>query len=393
VKPALGRAANREVIVVNFISTSWGRRAVNRRLVAFAVALASVWLCIGASPAFAQEKSEWKAKWNALVAAAEKEGKLVISGPVGVVWRGPLLAFQKTFPKISVEYTPFNSRDFWPRVSQERRVGQYLWDLRVGGIDPFAYRMKRQGALDPVRAELIRPDVLDDAVWYGGLSGLFADKEKKFLPGFLLYRYPAGWVNRDMIPASKVATIKDLLRPELAGKIAIQDFRGGAAVSVLSVMIRDYGDDFVTKLMRSQHVIATRNNRQLAEWLIRGRYPIALAVSTDQLTLLQKQGVKMNVAPIEGLDVTVSGFGSVQLLKNRPHPAAAKLYVNWLLTKGTQTAIAKAVRVNSRRKDVPAGNPLTAIPADQVSKFTDSQAEPMLRYQREAVMLGRKVIK
>jgi hypothetical protein len=340
----------------------------------------------------AQAASDWRAEWAKLEAAAKKEGKLVLSGPVGVVWREPLMAFQTEYPDISIEYTPGNSRDFWPRVSQEHKVDQYLWDLRVGGIDPFAYRMRDAKSIDPVRPELILPEVINEANWYGGFEGLFADKEKKYLPGFLVYRFPPGWVNRDVIAADKLAKLSDLLKPDFAGKISLQDFRGGAAVSVLSVMIRDYGEEFVTKLIKDQKVVITRDNRQQAEWLIRGQYPIALAVSTDQLTLLKSRGVPMNIAPIEGLNVTVSGFGSVQLIKKRPHPNAARLYVNWLLTKRTQATITKAAGVNSRRVDVPIAQPLTAISPSDVAKFTDSQAEPMLRYQGAAVRLGRKLV-
>lgn len=340
----------------------------------------------------AETTDDWHAKWTKLEAAAKGEGKLVISGPVGTVWRDPLLAFQKEYPEIKIEYTPGNSRDFWPRVTQEQKVEQFLWDLRVGGIDPFAYRMRDAGAIDPVRPELILPEVTDEAAWYGGFNGLFADKEKQFLPGFLLYRLPPGWVNRDAITPDKLEKVTDLLKPEFDGKISIQDFRGGAAVSVLSVMIKQYGEEFVTKLMRDQKVVVTSDNRQQAEWLVRGQYPIALAVSTDQLTLLHKRGVKMNIAPLEGLDVTVSGFGSVQLIKKRPNPNAARLYVNWLLTKRTQDAITAAVGVNSRRRDAAIGEPLTAIKGDEIGRYIDSQAEPMLRYQGAAVRLGRELI-
>ena len=362
------------------------------RLHRLITAIAVVAAATLSATAAAQTTGDWHAEWAKLEAAAKREGKLVISGPVGTVWRDPLLAFQKDYPEIKIEYTPGNSRDFWPRVTQEQKVEQFLWDLRVGGIDPFAYRMRDAGAIDPVRPELILPEVTDEAVWFGGFNGLFADKQKQFLPGFLLYRLPPGWVNRDVIPADKVAKVSDLLKPEFEGKISIQDFRGGAAVSVLSVMIKQYGEEFVTKLMRDQKVVVTSDNRQQAEWVVRGQYPIALAVSTDQLTLLRKRGVKMNIAPLEGLDVTVSGFGSIQLIKKRPNPNAARLYVNWLLSKRTQDAITKAVGVNSRRRDAAIGEPLTAVKGEDVGRFTDSQAEPMLRYQGAAVRLGRELI-
>ena len=44
-----------------------------------------------------------------------------------------------------------------------------------------------------------------------------------------------------------------------------------------------------------------------------------------------------------------------------PHPNASKLFVNWLLSKDTQTMLMKAVQLNSQRADVPQGDPAEAV--------------------------------
>src|ERR1043166_2565453 len=61
--------------------------------------------------------------WDALVAAAEKEGQLSIAGPPGDTYRFALIDwFQKKFPKIKVEYNGASGRDQVPRVARERRT-------------------------------------------------------------------------------------------------------------------------------------------------------------------------------------------------------------------------------------------------------------------------------
>ena len=72
-------------------------------------------------------KVGWELAWEKTVAAAEQEGRVVISGPTRESWRNVLLTFEKDFPEIKVEYTGANSRDFWPRVFRERELDQHLW--------------------------------------------------------------------------------------------------------------------------------------------------------------------------------------------------------------------------------------------------------------------------
>src|SRR5437762_3171557 len=76
----------------------------------------------GAPPAAASagDRAAAPAGWDQTVAAARQEGRLVISAPANTIWREQLTAFQKDYPEIQVEYSGGNSRDFWPRVAQER---------------------------------------------------------------------------------------------------------------------------------------------------------------------------------------------------------------------------------------------------------------------------------
>ncbi len=49
----------------------------------------------------------------------------MVSAPASELWRTALATFQKDYPEIRLELTGANSRDFWPRLLQERRAGQY----------------------------------------------------------------------------------------------------------------------------------------------------------------------------------------------------------------------------------------------------------------------------
>ena len=137
-----------------------------------------------ASPSSTQaQASPDPMEWKKVIEAANKEGKLIISGEPSQEWRKVQVdLFQKEYPAIAVEFDGGAGRNFWPRVKQERSFGKKLWDLRSGGSDIQSIEARRDGALAPVRP-LLLPEIADDSKWIGGLEGIFLDREKKYVPG------------------------------------------------------------------------------------------------------------------------------------------------------------------------------------------------------------------
>ena len=333
------------------------------------------------------------ADWDTLVAAAKQEGKVVVSGPTRELWRTQLTSFEQTYPEIQVEYIGANSRDFWPRVFRERELGQYLWDLRVGGPDPQVYEAKDRGALDPIRPVLLLPEVLDEAKWFGGMDRMFFDREKKYALGFVSYISFVAYVNRDVIPDSALRSLRDLTDPRWRGKIVLQDPRGGAGLSAIEMLLEVYGEDLVRDLLTNQEIVVANDLRQQAEWLIRGRYPIALGIVPDAFLAFQDQGLEINIQPIpEDTSAIATGTGGVQLLERAPHPNAAKVYVNWLLTQAVQARLSEATRMNSRRLDVPVAHPLTAPDPARLASYIPSQVEAMVPVRAQAQRLARELL-
>ena len=58
----------------------------------------------------------------------------------------------------------------------------------------------------------------------------------------------------------------------------------------------------------------------------------------------------------EKLSSIVSAFGNLVAINKPPHPNAAKVFMNWVLSKEGQSAWVKATGENSRRVDVPPGD-------------------------------------
>jgi iron(III) transport system substrate-binding protein len=337
--------------------------------------------------------SGWRAEWDQTVAEAKREGRLVISGPANTIWREQLTAFQKEYPEIHVDYTGANSRDYFPRISRERQGGQYLWDLRIGGTDPQVFAAKDEGLFEPARSLLVLPDVVDDSKWFGGYDSIFADKERRFIPGFLATLAPVLFVNRDLVPEAEIRTERDLLDPKWKGRIAIQDPRGGAALAALATFYQVHGEPFVRDLL-SQDLLVTNDNRQIAEWMVRGRYPLAIGVRHSDLLVFQQEGLGKNVQPVRTEAVPLSiGSGSIQALTQAPHPNALKVFSNWLMTQRAQQALTQATGDNSRRADVPPAGPEMRPDPAQWDTYVPHQDEALLPVRLRTLELTNDLLK
>ena len=84
-----------------------------------------------------------------------------------------------------------------------------------------------------------------------------------------------------------------------------------------------------------------------------------------------------------------TGFGTVSMMDHAPHPNAAKLYINWLLSKAGQTDWGQTGH-NSRRLDVPHPDP-ASFPAAGAEYGAD-QSEAAIPSRDQAAALAKEFI-
>jgi iron(III) transport system substrate-binding protein len=339
-------------------------RSSGRRL-AGALGLACALALAFAGSAAAQSKGPAgpaDAQWQQAVAAAKKEGVLVLAGPPARSLRSALTDdFAKAYPDIKIEYVGGFPNELEPRILAERGAGRYLFDVYINGAPSAIFTLKTAGALEPMLPNLILPEVKDEKKWFGGFkpgTG-FADKAAPLT--FFLFDGTASavvHVNRKLVGRGELRSFKDLLDPKWKGKIVMDDpRREGPGINALAILAMSQGTDYVRQLL-AQQVTFTRQPRQIAEWVARGQYPIGVGVGTGPLTDLKKEGVGAEVELFSGEHANnafsmTPGWGGVALINRAPHPNAAKVYVNWLLSKQGQEAYVKPLETrNSRRVDV-----------------------------------------
>src|SRR5262249_51695477 len=115
-----------------------------------------------------------------LVAAAKKEGKVVVSGPPNAQLRRALPAAFKERFGVTLDYLGGRSGDTATKLRAERLAGINTVDLMIGGIQTMATIMHREKMLDPLRPALLLPEVTDGSNWKKG-SLWFSDPEDQYV--------------------------------------------------------------------------------------------------------------------------------------------------------------------------------------------------------------------
>jgi iron(III) transport system substrate-binding protein len=273
------------------------------------------------APDFARADDDW----NKVVEAARKEGHVVLySAFVGLPTHQQLKKdFEATYG-ITVDILEARASEVRERIRIEHTAGRYAADVSENGRTTTTLQIDQDHVFDPygplpslghVKPEFKRNDIRLPvfAIVYGMLVNTRLVKPED---------QPKSWL--------------DLADPRWKGKILSDDFRalGGGGV-LFYVLEEHFGRDFMEKLAK-QNIQFSReipaNERRIA----RGELPLYLPVSLTSIPELKGLPVKF-LAPKEGLPYI--GY-DLALLKNAPHPNAARLLMEYCLGQKMQRSFA-----------------------------------------------------
>lgn len=306
----------------------------------------------------------WEVVWEQTLAAANEEGKVVVTSCGGEGRRRAMTeSFEEMYPGITLEHSPINSRDLWPRVVTEATFGEHNFDVRIGGADTttFSAMYTNNTHLEIDFDEwFILPEVRDPNVWRGGMDYGWLDVGHKYAWSIPITT-SAGegfWVNRNIISEAELSSVEQLSDPKWKGQIVSLSSEGGSAQNTMMMQMIGYGEEWLQGLLANEPILL-RDHRAQLEGLIRGQYAIATTVDANELRDFRKEGLDLShISNLSGETPSLSNAcESLQLHADMPHPNAAKIYVNWLLSQKQQQLWNHAIPTNSRRLDVTPGRP------------------------------------
>ncbi len=367
--------------------------ALRRTALVGAALLPAIAMALPAAPARA---ADWQAEWKAAVAAANKEGKVICGCPQHPGSRKYLLAqWAKDFPKIELEYTPAVKPEWESRVAAERKAGKYLWDVYFAGPGPIIYKFAREDVLAPLVPALILPDVKDPATW-GGWDNAFYDNAKtKMLSFWTSLSTP--YYNAKLVPPEKVEKegLKILLDPAYKDKIIWWDPRyGGAGINYAYMIWKTLGEKALKTALVDQNPTILHSSNAMTERMVRGTAAFSLGPDlAENLAPYKKAGLEFDLRRMPSNPQTASEstvYGIAAIFSRPPDPNAAKVFVNWLLSKPVQEGLANATRNNSRRVDVASPPGTTPRPEPGVT-YLAPQMEKFGPERNKVMMISRKL--
>ncbi len=125
---------------------------------------------------------------------------------------------------------------------------------------------------------------------------------------------------------------------------------------------------------------------------------MGLAFSSSIYEALKKQGLPCEIQTADKMkegSYVISGSASMGLVNRSPHPNAAKVYINWLLSRETQTQWTRASGNWSRRVDLSQDhlNPRIIPRVQNIAKYQMNYKEKWVSKRKEIQDFLRKIVK
>lgn len=267
------------------------------------------------------------------IAKAKKEGSVVLYTSLQTEDAEPLIkAFQQAFPEIKVDLNRKSSSKILTQFLTEAKAGKVLADvLESGGLDLEA--PVKQG----LTVAFLAPSAKDYPKEFTQLNGHFTNA-RTAVGTF-------GWNTTLVKAGDEPKTWEDLVDPKWKGKLLIE----ASDWDVMQALAKGHFNndeakvrDYFTKLAANNPTAIDGHTEQLAA-LIAGQGAVAFGIRGDT----SQEQIQAKKAPVgwSKAEVMLRLQGAV-IAKDGPHPNAAKVFVNWYLTRdGGQKALATIGRI------------------------------------------------
>jgi iron(III) transport system substrate-binding protein len=270
-----------------------------------------------------------------LIEAAKREKEVVIYGTMDL--RGANLLndkFREKYPFVDVKLNRFGSGNLVPRTIAEVRAGKYLSDiLQTNSLG--LHFLKKQGLL-----------------------GHYLSPEDRFYP--TQFKDQGYWTTTNMnvhvlayntrlLMSEKLpTTYEDLLIPVWRGKMVLDASEQWFAL-MLQIMGKEKGLRYMATLAKQNILLRRESSAMRAQLIAAGEAPLDIDSTLDPVDQLKKRGAPIDWFTVGAVPVVTSAHG----VASRPlHPNAARLYIDFILSKEGQRIVMNDIGRQVARSDL-----------------------------------------
>ncbi|HYT53898.1 MAG TPA: extracellular solute-binding protein [Verrucomicrobiae bacterium] len=278
-----------------------------------------------------------------VVEGAKKEGQLVFYSGIPIPDAQSILsALERKYPFIKTTFYRATGPALVSRIQTEQRAGSHIWDvMNSTGFEPYALLEQGYFAKHDSPERKYFPDGHKDNEGYWAT----------------MYTSPmiVSYNTRLVSPGDLPKEYLDLLQPKWKGRLGLDSSDFEWYANLRKIWGAEKAQKFLEGLRR-QEVRLVQGRALLTELLTGGEIAILVNNFLQNAVEAKRKG-----SPVEllALDPVVSAAGLVGINKLAPHANAAKLFVDFVLSKEGQELIVKTDR-SSVRTDI-AGNPIDMI--------------------------------
>ncbi|WP_449308717.1 ABC transporter substrate-binding protein [Pseudochelatococcus sp. B33] len=284
--------------------------------------------------------------WDDVVAAAEKEGTVVWYTNQRAQGIEPLLQkFREAYPKIQTEAVRITSNAMMERFVTEYNAGRHLADVVI----TFSDDRLIDGLKEDWMAEWSPPELPNFPPEYNQENKLFT----------LSHAREAIVWNKNLVAEDDAPKEwSDLFDPKWKGKVGLNPV--WRAIPVLQVVA--YWEDRLklgdtAQKLKANDVFFFEGSGGVIQALIRGDIQVA-EITDSTLNPLLEDGAPFGVHyPASG---TTTSASVSFVAKNAPHPNAARVFMNWLMTEEGQLHMQNDLALPVTRNGMPS---LSHLPA------------------------------
>ena len=287
----------------------------------------ALWLWAAATPVLAQSVKD----------KAEAEGKLMFYATFNAADSKMLTdGFKQAYPKIDAAFYRGTDAAIMERILTENRAGQNLWDVAVT-TSFYGHNLTKRGlfvAYDSPERKFFKDGYKDP---HGAWTSVYTN--------YAALGYNTGTVPKGSVPQSYA----DLLKPEWKGNIGMESKAYEWFGTVLKAMGEEKGLAYMRELSKQTQLRSGRT--LLAQLVAAGEFKGALTAYSQTFEVLKPSGAPVDWVYLNPVFANIHPAG---ISAKAPHPNAARLFIDFVLSKRGQEIVRKMNRIPDRTDTPPA---------------------------------------